>query len=124
MSDGRKLGKQRYDLVSPIVVPVMARVLTQCGLPVDRGGKGYKPHDWLEQTATVDLISAAERHLTKFKLGEDIDEETNLPHIDLALTNLGMLSHMYHHEDFTEKFDDRGALGFVEDFPDLQEVLK
>jgi hypothetical protein len=31
---------------------------------------------------------------------------------------------MYHHEDFTEKFDNRGALGFAEDFPDLQEVLK
>jgi Domain of unknown function (DUF5664) len=121
--DARKAGKQRYDLVSPITLPVLARVLTHCGKPKEQGGKGYAPHDWLKTTSMVDLLAAAERHLTKFKLGQDTDEETGLPHVDLAFTNLMMLVHMYHLNDF-QKYDDRGALGVDKDFSLLDEVLK
>jgi hypothetical protein len=121
--DDRKKGKQQYELVSPITLPVLARVLTHCGTPKEEGGKGYAANDWLKNTSMVDLISSAERHLTKFKLGQDFDEETGLPHVDLAFTNLMMLTHMYHLNEF-QKYDDRGALGAESDFSLLEEVLK
>ena len=55
------------------------------------GRKNYMMGDGLPQTEILDSLL---RHSAAYMAGEDIDKESNLPHIDLLLSNALMLSQM------------------------------
>lgn len=90
VSSGMKLddGKLRYDLIPHIVTESLAAVLTY-------GAKKYKPENW----RSVDpqrYVAAVERHWHAYLAGELIDKESGLPHLAMAMTNLGFLLELQH----------------------------
>lgn len=78
-------GKLRFDLVPPEFDEALAEVLTF-------GAKKYGDRNW-EQGAGIDgerLFAACMRHLTRVRRGELLDQESGLPHLAHAATNLLM----------------------------------
>jgi hypothetical protein len=120
--DGRKAGKLKMSYISPISLVALSRLMTKMGVPKEEGGKGYKPHDWLKTCTITDLIEATERHLTKIKLGVDMDEESQELHATCAMFGTMALVHIMSHKD-AKQWDDRGSLGVAKDFPDHVDYL-
>lgn len=87
MSEGIKYDqeKPRFDLVDPLAVEGLAKVLTF-------GANKYDPDNWRGGITYSRLIAAMERHLNAFKRGEEIDPESGLPHIDHLGCNWMFLS--------------------------------
>lgn len=79
--DGDKL---RYDLIPPSTMKALAEVLTF-------GARKYKPNNWKECADTDRYIAALYRHLEAWRAGEEKDEESGMPHLWHAITNLAFL---------------------------------
>ena len=62
----------------------MAEVLTF-------GAKKYKPNNWRNNTDLSRYEGALLRHFEAYRMGEILDEETGMPHLAHALTNLVFL---------------------------------
>lgn len=56
------------------------------------GAKKYARNNWQKGMNWSVPLACALRHLAKFQAGEDLDEETGLPHIAHAMCNLRMLT--------------------------------
>jgi hypothetical protein len=84
---GTKFDKNKPDfsLIDPYAMDGLAAVLTF-------GKVKYGAYNWLKGIVYSRLIAATERHLNAIKKGEDIDPESNLPHVDHAMCNLMFLS--------------------------------
>ena len=76
--------KIRYDLVPPKAIKQLAEVLTF-------GAKKYKPNNWRNNTDLSRYEGALLRHFEAYRMGEILDEETGMPHLAHALTNLVFL---------------------------------
>jgi len=77
-------GKLRVDLIAPEMTEGIAQVL-------GGGVAKYGERNWeLGLPICAASLAAAKRHILKFELGIDKDEETNLCHLLHAFTNLGM----------------------------------
>ena len=76
--------KIRYDLVPPKAIKQLAEVLTF-------GAKKYKPNNWRNNTDLSRYEGALLRHFEAYRMGEMLDEETGMPHLAHALTNLVFL---------------------------------
>jgi deoxycytidylate deaminase len=88
--------KLRYELIPPIVLTALAKVLTY-------GAEKYKPHNWKNCIDTDRWIGAFFRHIQAWRDGEIIDPDSGLPHLDHALTNLAFLVHLdykINHENY------------------------
>lgn len=84
---GRKddLGKVRYELIRPKAYELWARVLTY-------GADKYGDHNWeLLDNAEGRYYGALIRHLEAWRRGQSLDEESGLPHLAHALTNIAIL---------------------------------
>lgn len=86
-------GKQRFDLLmtkegcAKAVADVVA-VLTFAVSSKEQGGKGYVPHSWRQvPEAYRRYLSALYRHLAALERGEEVDEESGLPHMAHVATN-------------------------------------
>lgn len=90
-------GKSRIDLAPADAMMHVGEVLAM-------GAKKYSEHNWEKGMQFSKIIASLERHLTKWKMGEDLDDESKLHHIDHVLCNAMFLSRHVHH--FPEK-DDR-----------------
>jgi hypothetical protein len=66
--------KTRLDLLSPIWIEGVGRVLTF-------GAKKYAAHNWRKGIAQSRLLGAALRHVFAFLGGEDNDPESGLSHL-------------------------------------------
>lgn len=61
---------------------------------LEHGARKYGDYNWLEHADEVNFLrysNALERHLAKWKLGQDIDEESKLAEIAHVATNAVML---------------------------------
>jgi hypothetical protein len=67
--------KPRVDLLDPLALEGLSAVLTF-------GAKKYAAHNWRGGIAYSRLLGAALRHLFAILRGEDVDQESGLPHID------------------------------------------
>lgn len=77
-------GKLPLLLVPPHAIEAIARVR-------EYGNKKYgDPWKWLTCTTPEQYIEAALRHILKDMMGEKIDPESGLPHMDHALCSLAM----------------------------------
>ena len=74
-------GKLRYSLIPPIALKAIASVLTY-------GAKKYKPNNWKEVDSVDRYWDALYRHLEANRSGEILDEESKLPHLWHAITNI------------------------------------
>ena len=77
-------GKLRHDLVPPEVVNAIAAVLTF-------GATKYGERGWQRGMDWSRVYGAAQRHMLAFWGGDDIDEESGMPHLWHALTNMAFL---------------------------------
>ena len=79
------LGKLRYDLVPTSAMKGLAEVLTF-------GANKYTPNGWKAVPDAVERYYAAlQRHLVAWRDGEKVDQESGLPHLSHALTNVAFL---------------------------------
>lgn len=88
-------GKVRMDLLSEVAIEGLARVLTF-------GAEKYAEDNWRKGLAWRRCIGAALRHITEFMKGNDLDDESGLPHIDHALCCLMFLSEYQKHGTGTD----------------------
>lgn len=76
--------KARLDLVSPIALLELAKVL-------EFGSRKYNAHNWRSGIQFSRLIAACLRHVFSYLGGESKDPETGLSHLAHALCNLMFL---------------------------------
>lgn len=74
-------GKLKTHLMPPEWQLLLSQVLHQ-------GSKKYDDNNWLLGMPASKCLSAAERHLLKWKMGEAVDDETQLSHLGHAAWNL------------------------------------
>ena len=79
--DGNKL---RPDLIPPSTTQALAEVLTF-------GARKYKPHNWKNCRDLSRYEAAMLRHILAYQQGKVVDEESGLPHLWHAMTNLAFL---------------------------------
>lgn len=80
-------GKARWSLVDFEALSGLVEVL-------EFGANKYGENNWRKGLKTCSIVDSTLRHLYSYLLGEDLDKESSLRHIDHALANLMMLSRM------------------------------
>lgn len=103
MNEGVKLDgkKPRTDLVSPIALFALARVLTH-------GAKKYAERNWEKGMAWMRAIGAIIRHTLAYMLGETSDPETGESHMAHVMCEAMFLVHW---EQTQKQYDDRPNYG-------------
>ena len=66
--------KTRYELLDPLFLEGVAKVLTF-------GAIKYSANNWLKCLSVMRYFGALQRHLWKWALGYDLDEETKISHL-------------------------------------------
>lgn len=94
-------GKFLMSLVPPSLVRYTAAVLTY-------GAIKYAPNNWRKGFKWTSILDSLERHLVAWKEGEDLDEESGLPHLAHIACNLAFL---IEHFDARMGIDDRTKMG-------------
>ncbi len=85
-------GKPRWDLMPWESLAPVVQVLMH-------GAEKYGENNWRQQGLSEGrLFAAAMRHLLAWKLGEETDSESGLPHLGHAVCNLLFLT-VYEQED-------------------------
>ncbi len=77
--------KLRYDLIPPVVLEELAKVLTY-------GAEKYGDHNWKNLDNFEErYYSALMRHIQAHRKGEKNDKESGLSHLSHAFTNIAFL---------------------------------
>jgi hypothetical protein len=74
-------GKYRFSLLSTDALVDIAKVGTM-------GATKYADHNWRKGMKWSRLLDAAHRHMMAWQLGENLDAESQLPHLAHACWNL------------------------------------
>lgn len=94
-------GKEPLDLI-----PYEA--LREIAIVLGKGAERYQPFNWCSGISYRRLLSATERHIGKYKSGEDIDPDFKTNHLANAACNLLFILYYEAHKKYYEQFDDRG----------------
>jgi len=62
-----------------------------CAAGLTYGAVKYAPHNWRKGFDWSQVLDSLQRHIDAFREGEDLDEESGLPHLALAACNLAFL---------------------------------
>ena len=89
--------KLRYDLLPPHAVEQVVEVLTY-------GANKYVDRNYEKGMEISRVFAATQRHLNAYWRGQDLDEESALPHIAHAITDLMILLEI---ERLHPELDDR-----------------
>lgn len=92
-------GKPAYELLSSEFLDGISQVLTY-------GAEKYDTWNWAKGIRYGRVFGALMRHLWAFWRGEELDSETNMPHLWHAGCCLMFLTHYQAHKRY-KKFDDR-----------------
>lgn len=84
--EGKKFdfGKPRMELLSPIAITEVAKVMTF-------GAQKYDAHNWRKGIVFSRLLGAALRHIFQYLGGETLDTESGLSHLAHAMCCLMMV---------------------------------
>lgn len=77
-------GKLRMSLVP-------ASFARYCAAGLTYGAVKYEPHNWRKGFDWSQVLDSLHRHIGAFSEGEDVDDESGLPHLALAACNLAFL---------------------------------
>lgn len=88
ITDGKKhdSGKLRYDLLEPLMVEELVKVITY-------GADKYEDNGW-KQVEPKRYVAAAFRHFFAHLKGEDNDPESGISHLSHLLTNIAFLIYL------------------------------
>lgn len=88
--------QQRYNDGKPALSYVFEarHALRNLAFVFMRGAVKYARSSWRKGYDQVELADSLGRHITDWMAGEDLDPETGLPHVDMALWNAFILSEM------------------------------
>jgi hypothetical protein len=89
-------GKPRMDLIPPHAEKMLAEVLTF-------GAAKYGPENWrMVPDLRSRYIAAAMRHINAWRIGEENDQETGLPHLAHAMCNLAFIVEVEYIDGYTK----------------------
>jgi hypothetical protein len=89
---------ERYDLIPVEALAVVARLY-------GKGAEKYAEHNWRKGYEWSKSYAALNRHLNAFWGGEDIDEETGMPHLACVVFHaLTLLTFMEEQPEFDNRF--------------------
>lgn len=77
-------GKVRFDLIPPRPMQLLAEVYTV-------GAQKYEPRNWEKGIEYSRVYAAVQRHLHAYWGGQDLDEESALPHLAHAMWGMAAL---------------------------------
>jgi hypothetical protein len=77
----------------PSLVP--ASLVRYCAYGMTYGAVKYEDNNWRKGFDWTSIMDSFERHFLAIKEGEDIDEESGLPHLSLLACNLAFLVEHY-----------------------------
>lgn len=92
-------GKPRLSLVPVEAYTAMASVL-------EFGARKYAPNQWRQGLPYTETLDSLLRHVNAFLAGEDIDPESNCPHLAHAMCNAAFLI-TFEQMGLGLEFDDR-----------------
>lgn len=95
-------GKARLDLISPVALEEMAKVL-------EFGSRKYAEYNWAKGLSYTRIIAAILRHTYLYLRGETLDPETGASHMAAVAVNAMFL---LHYEKYKTQFDDRPKHAF------------
>ncbi len=102
----KELKALRYNSNKPTMSMVPLEVVREIAKVFDYGSKKYPERDnWKKGFAWQSLLDSCLRHLTDWQTGNDLDDESKLNNITMALCNLTMLQWYILHPEVGE--DDR-----------------
>lgn len=78
----------KYDEGKPPMAYIPPFALLEVGKVLGYGVGKYNPWNWAKGLAFSRILSATMRHILAFLCGQDRDEESGLPHLAHAATNL------------------------------------
>lgn len=88
----------RFDLLP---VGPLTKVATLYG----KGASKYDDHNWRRGYEWSKSYAAMMRHATQFWGGEDLDPDTQLPHLaSVVFHALALMEYMEHHRDFDDRY--------------------
>lgn len=90
--------KPQLTLVDPLFVEGVARVLQM-------GEERYGPGNWKKGLAYSRVLDAARRHLAAVELGEDVDPDSGMFHVEHAACNMMFLAYFMRNQE--HELDDR-----------------
>jgi hypothetical protein len=90
-------GKRKWSLVDFKSIEEMVQVL-------EYGSKKYSAHNWKKGLPVSEIFESMLRHMLAYMDGEDVDQESNLPHTGHILCNAMFLAYMNREK---KDFDDR-----------------
>jgi hypothetical protein len=91
-------GKTRFELLPPRALMQVAEVYTH-------GAEKYAPRNWEKGMEWGRVYGATQRHLQKFWSGQDLDEESALPHLaHAAFGILALLEYAETHPELDDRF--------------------
>lgn len=70
----KQMSDARFDLIPPDALTILSRVYGM-------GAQKYADHNWLKGYPYSLSIAALSRHVQRFVAGEDLDDESGLPHL-------------------------------------------
>jgi len=98
-------GGLRFDESKPRPDLIPGQVQLGVGRVLEFGARKYAEHNWEMGMPWSKVIASLERHIAKLKAGEDIDDESDLPHVDHIACNAVFLAQYYRsHSEQDDRF--------------------
>lgn len=108
-------GKVRFDLVDGYALYEVARVYTY-------GTKKYDDNNWRKGMKWGRIFGAMMRHAWAFWRGEEIDEESGLPHMAMAAWQcMTLLNYTKTHPELDDRVKDSDGIKVVKNDKDIKE---
>lgn len=93
--------EERFDLIPVPALTYLARLY-------GKGAAKYAEHNWRLGYEWSKSYAAAQRHMNSFWAGEDIDPETQVPHvINAAFHMFALATYITEHPEFDDRFETR-----------------
>lgn len=85
--------KTRFGMTKPNIFLVPAASVIYQALAMDNGAKKYGPYNWRDNKVSASIyIAAAYRHMMSWVDGEEVADDSGIPHIAHAIACLGIIA--------------------------------
>ena len=109
MAKGLRFNKNKLNLSYCPISAICAIAMVFAKNSESYGGK-YPDNNWRLGQPLSNHLNSLLRHIFKFMSGEDIDKESNLPHLYHAITNLAMaIEDLHNNPDLDDRFKEKQA---------------